>query len=263
MFQSRSGFLPHRDAAAPIASRPLDECFNPVLGFYRIATVLGLLHGNNVVVFQSRSGFLPHRDSPDAVVPSPSAPCFNPVLGFYRIATPRSAGDESRLGVSIPFWVSTASRQSCGSCEPMTTFSFNPVLGFYRIATRHSRSRRCTQRCFNPVLGFYRIATTRLGGQHNAAGTVSIPFWVSTASRHAAVAVGPREPREVSIPFWVSTASRRGVTETEHRQVMEFQSRSGFLPHRDAKDDLDEDLIAKFQSRSGFLPHRDVTARTP
>jgi len=184
--------------------------FNPVLGFYRIATATTEGSGYYRVEFQSRSGFLPHRDASSASMPVAQFPGFNPVLGFYRIATTiiealanSALGFNPVLGfyriatalgrdrwdvvdeVSIPFWVSTASRRGSRSSQSQSCSRFNPVLGFYRIAT---------------LLGQLR------GPDHR----VSIPFWVSTASRHGGNNDGTTSGT-VSIPFWVSTASRQGV----------------------------------------------------
>ncbi len=234
-FQSRSGFLPHRD-------------------------VVGLRVQEDDEVFQSRSGFLPHRDAFICHFCEEKF-SFNPVLGFYRIAT--SALTTLALNfsnVSIPFWVSTASRPQNQGLTECEIDCFNPVLGFYRIATvfevgvsaelllfqsrsgflphrdtasvssptqsqpfqsrsgflPHRDTPKCaatsrSANCFNPVLGFYRIATVAFV-----------------------------------------------VTDDNHVQ---FQSRSGFLPHRDVCVILPSATALVFQSRSGFLPHRDGELR--
>ena len=134
--------------------------FNPVLGFYRVATLADADFSRVNEVFQSRSGFLPRRDPSFSSAFSQVSDRFNPVLGFYRVATHRFDARQGRAEcVSIPFWVSTASR-----------------LGISRLMLP-------TRSCFNPVLGFYRVAT-RDEINLKTPGTVSIPFWVSTASRH-------------------------------------------------------------------------------
>ncbi len=109
MFQSRAGFLPRRDGRVrldcprgrgsfnpvlgfyrvatptPHAPSPHSHGFNPVLGFYRVATAV-VFPGPNSIVFQSRAGFLPRRDRSGFPYARISI-CFNPVLGFYRVAT--------------------------------------------------------------------------------------------------------------------------------------------------------------------------------
>ena len=166
--------------------------------------------------------------------------------------------------------------------SPSGAPSFNPVLGFCSVATGelcdvdrvgetfqsrsrflphrgHRRARRDRTRggSFNPILGFYLIAT-----------------------RRAARAGHARD--DVSIPFWVSTSSRPTMTFVAAELTSRFQSRSGFLPHRDLDSGchnkpsphvsipfwvstpsrLGSSFVAnpmppEFQSRSGFLPHRD------
>ena len=105
------------------------------------------------------------------------------------------------------------------------------VLGFYRVATWPTENSVSESDSFNPVLGFYRVATLHAVEQYAAEQQVSIPFWVSTASRLNDEAV-LHAVNNVSIPFWVSTASRRGKIGQVFRNFM-FQSRSGFLPRRD------------------------------
>ncbi len=62
LFQSRCGFLPPCDRSWPV-STPSARCFNPDVGFYRLATRYG--RGSNrqtIAKFQSRCGFLPPCD---------------------------------------------------------------------------------------------------------------------------------------------------------------------------------------------------------
>ena len=164
-----------------------DRCFNPVLGFYRIATAVHGSRRTGPTSFQSRAGFLPHRD-------------------FYL-----SSFLVDRIRVSIPCWVSTASRRAISDDGLYSKMdSFNPVLGFYRIATPESGGI-CMSEKFQSRAGFlpHRDRRSPPGGW--LPRRVSIPCWVSTASRQDNRASdGPAD--RVSIPCWVSTASRQGVT---------------------------------------------------
>ena len=91
-FQSRSGFL-RRCNTASSETKTSRRSFNPVLGFYVVATSIippWLLN----VWFQSRSGFL-RRCNRRLPTTSPKGPSsFNPVLGFYVVAT---GGSETRI----------------------------------------------------------------------------------------------------------------------------------------------------------------------
>ncbi len=159
-FQSRAGFLPRRDLTRLTRRRILTSSFNPVLGFYRVATHQSSSSQPDLKPFQSRAGFLPRRDAP-RILDFPVLGCFNPVLGFYRVATSWTDTEDNELGyVSIPCWVSTASRH----CDRVTPINCFPV---------------------------------------------SIPCWVSTASRQQDL-LRKWVAHAVSIPCWVSTASRRG-----------------------------------------------------
>jgi len=61
VFQSRSGFSGCRDDRSGSASAP-HRCFNPVLGFLGVATVITASIAVEDVLFQSRSGFSGCRD---------------------------------------------------------------------------------------------------------------------------------------------------------------------------------------------------------
>ncbi len=128
-FQSRSGFLPGRDGTGGwwsrssssvsipfwVSSRSRRDCtqicpqlsssFNPVLGFFPVATFPLLGYSLRPVVFQSRSGFLPGRDDVSPRCPTP----------LRR--------------VSIPFWVSSRSRPSL-SRTYVTNIRFQSRSGF-------------------------------------------------------------------------------------------------------------------------------------
>jgi len=133
-FQSRFGFPPRRDMRRNWSRPSRWSCFNPALGFYRVATFeLNGEHRHLLIRFNPALGFYRVATGP-VRASSVSAPSFNPALGFYRVAT-RGSRD----------------RPAPGQC-------FNPALGFYRVATVSSKYL-IRSRCFNPALGFYRVAT--------------------------------------------------------------------------------------------------------
>ncbi len=234
MFQSRCGFLPPCDGFPTVRTRGSSSCFNPGVGFYRIATARAVRSRGTSLVFQSRCGFLPHRDYPVHRSVRSGCGSFNPGVGFYRIATragrrparrlthsfqsrcgflPHRDGrfvgvGEAEVQVSIPVWVSTASR---------------PV----------GRSRAVAHfRCFNPGVGFYRIATDR-----------AIDLDGVDREFQSRCGFLPHRDLTMSGDFYAVPG--------------EFQSRCGFLPHRDVRGPEHEIQLQKFQSRCGFLPHRD------
>ena len=231
-FQSRSGFLPRRDPMCQPMRRLRPTCFNPVLGFYRVATVFaavacrprylfqsrsgflprrdeefvqqklaqgvfqsrsgflprrdrrGTGYRGPVVLFQSRSGFLPRRDRPNSPISGLMTVQFQSRSGFL----PRRDQVADELyhdipDVSIPFWVSTASRPISCCSSRTSALMFQSRSGFLPRRDRRGLCRRRRRVRFNPVLGFYRVATRTIVGRRRGQ-TVSIPFWVSTASRH-------------------------------------------------------------------------------
>ncbi len=229
-FQSRVGFLPRRDRS-PQSAPCTAHGFNPVLGFYRVATMWPhIIQEMQTEMFQSRVGFLPRRD-----------PC-------------TSSPSASASNVSIPCWVSTASRRHRASAGAPSR-RFNPVLGFYRVATRPQTLENNRLNGFNPVLGFYRVATSSAPHAPEPPIRVSIPCWVSTASRRS-----PDECSATKMKF----QSRVGFLPRRDRSASDFgftenwfQSRVGFLPRRDPREVLATDADILFQSRVGFLPRRD------
>ncbi len=231
-------------------------CFNPVLGFYRVATQRKSLVRFRRPAFQSRVGFLPRRDEHVRDSIRAGYLCFNPVLGFYRVATEVEPARVLSTHVSIPCWVSTASRPIIKKTSQKEAVVFQSRVGFlprrdllWRVGTIIKKT------CFNPVLGFYRVATHRERSRSRDT-SVSIPCWVSTASRPADGL--PRLlSQDVSIPCWVSTASRPSVG-TDPVRTKEFQSRVGFLPRRDHTPHDPVTSARQFQSRVGFLPRRDI-----
>ncbi|WP_449271541.1 hypothetical protein, partial [Haloferax sulfurifontis] len=86
LFQSRSGFLPHRDAVEAAEAAAGGAVSIPFWVSTASRQRVLLTRVGHDLRFQSRSGFLPHRDD-----------LFPEVVRY--------------LMVSIPFWVSTASRQ--------------------------------------------------------------------------------------------------------------------------------------------------------
>ena len=66
MFQSRSGFLVRRDLEGRllVVEVVLTPGFNPVVGFWSVATKAGEVQDEFDYAFQSRSGFLVRRDIP-------------------------------------------------------------------------------------------------------------------------------------------------------------------------------------------------------
>ena len=184
MFQSRCGFLPRRDRRAS-HKRGLARCVSiPVWVSTASRLPAPELAWDIRLVFQSRCGFLPRRDGS---LPSPSVliDCFNPGVGFYRVATDDNFFTLTHtLTVSIPVWVSTASRR-----------------------TRESGLSSLLDR-FNPGVGFYRVATN--------------------------------------------------VNDNGSTGIRRFQSRCGFLPRRDEIIRSEVHQPELFQSRCGFLPRRDV-----
>ncbi len=234
----------------------------------------------SVVAFQSRVGFLPRRDRRLFGRRDLLEHSFNPVLGFYRVATWRKPDAYLCEVVSIPCWVSTASRLLDLLAVPFDLLGFNPVLGFYRVATSSSNSAATSASGFNPVLGFYRVATGRMNTtvdrierfqsrvgflprrdrrpsrQSWRPRSVSIPCWVSTASRHGHE-LPRRERFGVSIPCWVSTASRQDAECDQPKDEDGFNPVLGF--YRVATDPTARKgrTANPFQSRVGFLPRRD------
>gem|GEM_PF-2026180 len=252
LFQSRCGFLPHRDPSSSRRSPARSDVSIPV---WVSTASRRVYHDHGPVTlteFQSRCGFLPHRDG-TCCAGEPVACKFQSRCGFLPHRDPRVAtlGTDLRR-VSIPVWVSTASRRSRTLQPSRRSSCFNPGVGFYRIATVSSSGRSSALVGFNPGVGFYRIATrlvllttlaleylfqSRCGflphRDHDLTQRlvrvrhVSIPVWVSTASRPAGDRVWtPR--RVVSIPVWVSTASRQLKNENRMPLELSFNPGVGF-----------------------------------
>ena len=187
-------------------------------------------------MFQSRSGFSPCLDLTAREATSTAVSLFQSRSGF----SPCLDGAESGVGtawrqVSIPLWV----------------FSL-------------PRRRRAE-------------ASRSLHG-------VSIPLWVFSLPRHRVVPAGNQLQR-VSIPLWVFSLPRPPVTVLSvwyswsfnpalgflpastlwtlgfDDGVSLFQSRSGFSPRLDGREDDERCRGDTFQSRSGFSPRLD--ARSP
>jgi len=283
-FWVSTALRPPRPASIPART----SCFNPVLGFYRVATNRSSIARMLVDLFQSRSGFLPRCDRVRSAARDTS-PCFNPVLGFYRVATRRTRRRQAETrSVSIPFWVSTALRRDVADRGDAMTSTFQSRSGFLpRCDSRPNFRGRGRAGCFNPVLGFYRVATVVAPDGRKMGVRVSIPFWVSTALRPTSSVVSLSFPTcfnpvlgfyrvATAPPLYVSDVSplrfnpvlgfyRVATADTESIAVWdaEFQSRSGFLPRCDERKLAFVDDALKFQSRSGFLPRCDSITDGP
>jgi len=137
-----------------------ESCFNPVLGFYRPATMTKSRVEKSSVAFQSRSGFLPPCDIA-AIACCFSASLFQSRSGFLPpcdMGTIYNEQEErmfqSRSGFLPPC---DGVRVRIGPYRCV----FQSRSGFLPPCDRSARlGWPSISRCFNPVLGFYRPATS-------------------------------------------------------------------------------------------------------
>jgi len=62
-------------------------CFNPVLGFLSVSTLIKWRVSSRSILFQSRAGFSECLDMGMAYDVGSQPSCFNPVLGFLSVST--------------------------------------------------------------------------------------------------------------------------------------------------------------------------------
>ena len=232
--------------------------FNPALGFLPVSTLLRLRRCRGSFPFQSRSGFSPRLDPTPSVSPITTSG-FNPALGFLPVSTSFGQVHSSRQSaVSIPLWVFSPSRLPTSRVFPsfvapfQSRSGFSPRLddctGWYRHARR---SVSIPLWVFSPS----RRAASSHAGTHASlfqsrsgfSPRLDVPRNVNSSSF-----------RDVSIPLWVFSPSRR-TDSRPHEKRPCFNPALGFLPVSTGRPAARAREIVWFQSRSGFSPRLDVS----